>query len=70
MARKNDEVKCDFIGVTNGFLSQVIYGITGYKIKVIGEIEDEMFTCSCCGNKSLTEIDSYDICSYCSWEDD
>lgn len=67
---KNEEVECDFIGVTNGFLAQVIHAITGYKVEVIGEIEDEMYTCPCCGYKSLTEMAAYDICSYCFWEDD
>ncbi len=65
----------DFKGVSNGFLSEIIYSITGYKVEVIGEVEN-LFPCPCCGFKTLTERydknegTGYDICSYCRWEDD
>lgn len=62
-------------GVSNGFLSEVIYAITGYKVEVCGEVE-ELYPCPCCGFKTLTERfdpkegTGYDICPYCNWEDD
>ncbi|MGN7761448.1 CPCC family cysteine-rich protein [Paenibacillus sp. 22594] len=65
----------DFQGVSNGFLSEIVYAITGYDVEVIGEVE-ELFTCPCCGFKTLTELydkiegTGYDICPYCKWQDD
>lgn len=62
-------------GVTNGFLSKLLETITGESICVIGEVE-KLFTCSCCGYKTLTEKydedkgTGYCVCSYCGWEDD
>ncbi len=67
--------KDDFKGVSNGFLSEVIYTMTGRKVEVIGEVEN-LFPCPCCGFKTLTERynkdagTGYDICPYCTWEDD
>lgn len=29
-----------------------------------------MFTCPCCGFKTLDEAFAYDICEICGWEDD
>lgn len=69
------ELNIALLGVSNGFLSEVIHTITGYNVEVCGEVE-ELFTCPCCGYKTLTErYDSqegtgYDICPYCNWEDD
>ncbi|MFD1886469.1 CPCC family cysteine-rich protein [Paenibacillus wenxiniae] len=65
----------DFKGVSNGFLSEIIYFMTGRKVEVIGEVEN-LFPCPCCGFKTLTERydknagTGYEICSYCTWEDD
>lgn len=65
----------DFEGVSNGYLSEIIYALTGYEVDVIGEVE-ELFPCPCCGLKTLTELydknagTGYDICPYCNWEDD
>ena len=74
----NDErtdLEDDLIGVSNGFLSEIVHAITGYEIEVQGEVED-LFVCPCCGFKTLTERfdpkegTGYDICPYCNWEDD
>lgn len=65
----------DLLGVSNGFLSEVVHTITSYEVEVYGEVE-ELFPCPCCGYRTLTECyDSmegtgYDICPYCNWEDD
>ncbi|MCG7410901.1 hypothetical protein MH117_26315 [Paenibacillus sp. ACRRX] len=65
----------DFQGVSNGFLSEIVYAITGYEVEVIGEVE-ELFSCPCCGFKTLTELydriegTGYEICPYCNWQDD
>lgn len=69
------EVDTDFQGVSNGFLSEIIQSIIGYKVEVCGEVE-VLFPCPCCGFRTLTESynliegTGYDICPYCNWEDD
>lgn len=69
------EQEIEFEGVSNGFLSEIVLAVTGYKIEVIGEVE-KLFSCPCCGFKTLTELydknkgTGYDICPYCHWEDD
>lgn len=69
------ELEEDLLGVSNGFLSEVIQTITGYEVEVYGEVED-LLPCPCCGYKTLTERfdlkkgTGYDICPYCGWEDD
>lgn len=69
------ELEIDLLGVSNGFLSEIIHTITGYYVEVCGEVED-LFPCPCCGYKTLTECynpkegTGYDICPYCNWEDD
>ena len=40
----------DFEGVSNGYLSEIVYALTGYEVEVIGEVE-ELFPCPCCGLK-------------------
>ena len=70
-----DAVKEKYKGVTNGFLIDVVEMIGNERVEVIGEV-DNLFACPCCLNKTLTELyDSvqgtgYDICIFCSWEDD
>lgn len=69
------ELEIDLLGVSNGFLSEVIRTITGYEVEVCGEVEN-LFPCPCCGYKTLTEYfnpkegTGYEICPYCNWEDD
>ncbi|WP_444889971.1 CPCC family cysteine-rich protein [Microbulbifer sp. DLAB2-AA] len=64
-----------YMGVSNGYLSELYEGVTGKKVEVIGDIA-EMFQCPCCNYKTLSEIynqedgTGYDICDYCNWEDD
>ncbi len=65
------EQEIDFEGVSNGFLSEIILAVTGYKTEVTGEVE-KLFPCPCCGFKTLTELydvnegTGYDICPYCN----
>lgn len=65
----------DVQGISNGFLSQIAYLMTGYEIEIVGEVE-ELFSCPCCRLKTLTELyneleeTGYDICPYCKWQDD
>lgn len=61
-------------GVSNGYLSEIYYTLTGHRVEVIGNAED-VYQCACCGFKTLSEkygIDDggYDICDVCGWEDD
>ncbi|MBU2714243.1 CPCC family cysteine-rich protein [Zooshikella harenae] len=64
-----------YIGVSNGYLSELYEGMTGKKVEVIGDVA-EMFRCPCCNMKTLSEVynqeegTGYDICDYCNWEDD
>jgi len=73
--KEKAELEEDFCGVSNGFLSEIVYAITGYKVEVYGEVEN-LFLCPCCGFKTLSEPydpekgTGYDICPYCNWEDD
>ena len=30
----------------------------------------QVYECPCCRNKTLSQIDFYEICSVCGWEDD
>lgn len=75
LREEQNEFEVDLSGTGNGFLSEVIYTITGYEVEVCGEVED-LFPCPCCGFKTLTECfnpkegTGYDICPYCNWEDD
>ncbi len=75
LKKENIELEAELLGVSNGFLSQVIQLITGYEVEVYGEVEN-LFPCPCCGFKTLTERfdliegTGYDICPYCGWEDD
>lgn len=75
LKEEKSEQEMDLIGVSNGFLTEVIYTITGLNVEVYGEVEDLM-PCPCCGFKTLTERfdpkngTGYDICPYCNWEDD
>lgn len=69
------DIEFELLGVSNGFLSEVICTITGQKVEVYGEVET-LFPCPCCGYRTLTESfnpkegTGYDICPYCNWEDD
>lgn len=75
LKEEKTDLEIDLLGVSNGFLSEVIHIITGYEVEVCGEVE-ALFPCPCCGYKTLTECfnpkegTGYDICPYCNWEDD
>lgn len=34
------DIEYELLGVSNGFLSELIYTITGYKVEVYGEVEE------------------------------
>ena len=34
------------------------------------EGKDKMSPCKCCGALEISEVDNYEICSICGWEDD
>lgn len=39
--------------------------------KLTGDFNNELkYTCPCCGYKTLAELDNYDLCPICYWEDD
>lgn len=65
----------NFQGVSNGFLSEMVYVLTGDEVEVMGNVE-ELLACPCCGLKTLTERydraegTGYEICPYCKWQDD
>ena len=31
---------------------------------------DQLYPCPCCGQLTLDEVSSYEICNVCGWEDD
>ncbi|WP_338420792.1 CPCC family cysteine-rich protein [Morganella morganii] len=31
---------------------------------------EDLYSCPCCGNKTISELGNYEICSICGWEDD
>lgn len=72
----NDYEICDLVyGLSNEYLSSLIETISGYKVEVIGEVE-ELYKCPCCGYNTLSEEynlskgTGYEICPFCGWEDD
>lgn len=69
------EFEIYYHGVSNGFIAELINAVTGYEVEVLDNTE-ELFSCPCCGYKTLTELydidegTGYEICPYCNWEDD
>lgn len=53
---------------SNDKLSKLVSKIVKKNILVEG-MEPELFTCPCCGYKTLTTRGEYEICSICLWED-
>ena len=33
-------------------------------------IEKKLYSCPCCGNKTISKLGDYEICYICNWEDD
>lgn len=58
----------DLNGVLNQFLETELQKF-GYKLEVIGAVEDLLFKCYCCHSFSLDER-LHDICPVCKWHDD
>jgi len=64
-----------YVGVSNGYLSELYEGIIGEKFEIVGDVF-ELFPCPCCEFRTLSEKynleegSGYDICDYCNWEDD
>ena len=57
-----------FIGARNEYIADEISDLKGEKISVEGEVED-LFSCPCCGYKTLEVRGEYFICEVCMWED-
>lgn len=55
-------------GVTNEFLISFLKEHGLNEIKIEGE-EEQLYTCSCCGYKSLPDRYEHSICRVCFWED-
>lgn len=73
--KDSEKSELTFQGVSNSFLAELVYALTGYEVEVIGKVE-KLYSCPCCGFKTLTERfdkmegTGYEICPYCKWEDD
>ena len=66
-----DWVKYQYGASTNLFLAELCEFISGTdyrKYVVTGEAE-KYEKCPCCGYRTLTEPNEYDICHWCDWED-
>lgn len=65
----------NYVGVSNGHLSDIYEALTGERVEVMGD-EGVLLECPCCGHSTLDERydlaagTGYDICRYCGWEDD
>jgi len=62
-------IEHSFAGYQNKYLEYFIKQNTGITIYVEGPAP-ALFTCKCCGYKTLTDEGEYDICKVCFWEDD
>jgi hypothetical protein len=59
----------DYIGTVNAYLEQRLEQVGEPKTKVEGVVE-QLFTCPCCGYRTLDGRGDYDVCKVCYWEDD
>ncbi len=64
-----DWIKYQYGASPNQFLAELYEFSSGEKIVVTGDPE-KLYPCKCCGFRTLTELDAYDICRFCNWEDD
>jgi len=55
-------------GVTNDFLLSFLQN-NGFEVTAIKGEEEQLYTCSCCGYKSLPDRFEHSICKVCFWED-
>ena len=62
-------MRYDFRGATNEYLRSQLKQNGIFDEQIIGA-PDELVSCPCCGRKSLTERNGWDICRVCWWEDD
>ncbi len=58
-----------YLGVRNEYLSKRVSVILHSKQEVEG-IQEKLFSCPCCGFKTLSTKGEYEICPVCFWEDD
>jgi hypothetical protein len=58
----------EYEGVTNQYLADQLAAIDVAGVTVTGDPE-LLYTCPCCGRRTLDEPGGYDICSVCFWED-
>ena len=54
---------------SNEKLANILGEILDKQVNVIGD-DPILYSCPCCGKKTLWKRGEYDICSCCGWEDD
>lgn len=64
-----DWIKYQYGASPNQFLAEIYEFVSGEQVIVEGNAEI-LFSCKCCGFRTLTEVGAYDICRFCNWEDD
>jgi len=62
-------IQGDFAGATNSYLENRLRHIGHDDVVVTGDVEP-LQSCPCCGRRTLSSRDEYEICRVCWWEDD
>ena len=62
-------LRYDYVGTVNAYLEQRLEQLGQPKTRVEGMVE-QLYTCPCCGYRTLESRGDYDICKVCRWEDD
>jgi hypothetical protein len=61
-------IRDELLGTTNQFMIDELK-LRGVEVELINGSPYELFSCPCCGRKSLEELASWNICRVCWWED-